>query len=155
MAVQTALTNRERELLETVRRAVLATVGSDGSPRAVPICFAVRLDGSESLPVVYSALDEKPKRGADPHDLARVRDLLARPSVTVLADVWDEAWSRLAWVQLRGSASLMEPGHPEHARAVMALRARYPQYAGHALESRPIVRVKVTTVRSWSASGGA
>jgi PPOX class probable F420-dependent enzyme len=154
MAVRTALTARERELLEAARRAVLATAATDGSPRAVPICFAVRFDGPDSRPVVYSALDEKPKRGPDPHALARVRDLLARPSVTVLADVWNEDWSRLAWVQLRGSASLMEPGHPEHAGAVMALRARYPQYVGHALESRPIVRVEVTAVRSWSASGG-
>ncbi len=153
MAIRAALTARERELLETARRAVLATVAADGSPRAVPICFAVWFVGPDSRPVVYSALDEKPKRDADPHALARVRDLLARPSATVLADVWDEDWSRLAWVQLRGSASLMEPGHPEHARAVTALRARYPQYVGHALESRPIVRVEVTAVRSWSAGG--
>jgi PPOX class probable F420-dependent enzyme len=142
---------RERELLETARRAVLATVASDGSPRAVPICFAVRF-GDAGLPMaVYSPLDEKPKRNPDPRAFARVRDLLARPAVVVLVDLWDEDWSRLAWIQLRGNASLMDPGGPEHGEAIGLLRARYPQYVSHDLESRPIVKVEVTAVRSWAA----
>ena len=46
-----------RDLLQTARRAVLATVAADGRPRLVPICYWTT--AGEPL-VIYSALDEKP-----------------------------------------------------------------------------------------------
>ena len=134
------------ELLARARRAVLATIAPDGTPRLVPIAFAFA-DG-----VIYSALDEKPKRVSDPHDLARVRDISARPQVSVLVDQWDEDWTQLAWLRLVGRASLLESGVPEHAVAVRLLRERYPQYASHRLEERPIIRIDVDKTSSWSAS---
>ena len=134
------------ELLARARRAVLATIAPDGTPRLVPIAFAFA-DG-----VIYSALDEKPKRVSDPHDLARVRDISARPQVSVLVDQWDEDWTQLAWLRLVGRASLLESGVPEHAVAVRLLRERYPQYASHRLEERPIIRIAVDKTSSWSAS---
>jgi hypothetical protein len=30
-----------------------------------------------------------------------------------------------------------------------ALRGKYPQYANHALETRPLIRVTIERVRSW------
>ena len=71
---------------------------------------------------------------ADPLQLGRVRDLLARPAVSLLIDRWDEDWRRLAWVRLDGSARVLGPTRPdaadaaEHELAVAGLRARYPQY---------------------------
>jgi PPOX class probable F420-dependent enzyme len=145
------LGGRDRALLGA-RRAVLATVAGNGSPRAVPICF-VFVETTGGGIAIYSPLDEKPKRSPDPRSLARVQDILARPAVVVLLDSWDEDWNRLAWVQLRGNATLLEPGSPEHREAVSRLRAKYSQYAGHALDSRPMVKVEVTSVRSWAAAG--
>ncbi len=140
---------RELELLTSARRAVLATIRPDGSPRVLPICF-VAVDGPDRI-ILYSPIDEKPKRSGDPRALARVRDLLARPEVTVLVDRWDEDWSKLGWMQLRGRAGLVEPGAGEHAAAVERLRAKYPQYERQALETRPIIRIEVESVRSWFA----
>ena len=134
------------ELLERARRGVLATIAADGTPRLVPIAFAFS-DG-----VLYSALDEKPKSVSDPHDLARVRDISSRPQVSVLVDEWDEDWTKLSWVRLVGRASLLESGVAEHAVAVGLLRERYPQYASHRLEERPIIRIEVDRISSWSAS---
>jgi len=37
----------------------------------------------------------------------------------------------------------------EHAEAVAALRARYPQYDAHALERLPVIRVSVSRVVGW------
>ena len=129
------------------------TLAADGRPRPVPIAFAFR-DTPTGL-VVYSALDEKRKSVADPHSLARVRDIGARPRVAVLVDRWDEDWSRLAWVRLEGSAIVLEPptdpAAAEHSLAVGLLRARYKQYATHKLESRPIIRVAVQRVSGWRA----
>lgn len=138
-------------MLGTTRRAVLATIAPDGRPRLVPMAFAVA-GGESDAPVLYSALDEKPKSVADPRALARVRDVLIRPRVTVLVDHWDENWARLSWLRLDGLASLLEPTGSdavEHAFAVDLLRERYAQYATHQLEERPMLRIKVERAVSW------
>jgi PPOX class probable F420-dependent enzyme len=145
----TPLSGRELELLKDARRAVLATLARDGTPRLVPIAF-VFADG-----VLYTPIDEKPKTVADPRDLARVHDIEQRPDVSVLVDEWDEDWTRLGWLRLHGNARLIEPrggSVPEHANAVSLLRAKYLQYASHALETRPIIRVDVQHATSWFAT---
>ena len=104
-------------------------------------------------PVLYSPLDDKPKRTDDPLALARVRDIRADPRVTVLVDRWDEDWRRLAWLRCDGRADLLEPSSPEHATIVAALRVKYPQYATHRLGYRPIIRIEIERVASWGALG--
>jgi len=107
----------------------------------VPICFALVGD------VLYTPIDEKPK-AHDPRTLARIRDIERRADVTVLVDRWDEDWVRLAWLRCDGRAGLTDDPD-ERAAAIDALRARYPQYATHDLESRPLIRVEIERVRSW------
>lgn len=143
------LTERERNFLLDNRRIVLCTVAADGSPRPVPICFVLVEDmvtGSR----LYTPLDEKAKSVDDPHLMARVRDIAARPQVTLLADRWAEDWDRLAWLRLYGTAALLEPADgEEHAKAVASLKSRYRQYARHDLASRPLIRIVLTRSRSW------
>lgn len=143
------LTNVERVLLSEARQAVLATIASDGRPRLVPVCFVV----DRTRPVLWTPLDEKPKGVDDVLHLARVLDIQADPRVTVLVDRWDEDWTRLAWVRCYGTATLVTPGAEPRAReaAIAALRARYPQYATHGLEARPIIRIAIERTASWSA----
>ncbi len=151
----TILRPTAQALLVSARRGVLATVDPDGRPRLVPVCYALAAD--EATPgrlILYTPLDEKRKRVSDPHLLARVRDLIARPQVTLLVDCWDEDWRRLAWLRLEGTAVLLEPAgetRPEHVAAVAALRAKYPQYAHQDLEARPVIRVAVSGVLGWQA----
>ena len=136
------LTPAERELLVATRRATLATIAPDGAPRLVPVCFVVIGD------VVWSPLDEKPKSVDDVRSLARVRDILERPTVALLVDRWSEDWSQLAWLRIAGRAALVD----SEPAAVAALRAKYPQYADHDLESRPMIRIEIERVTSWEAS---
>lgn len=166
-----------RDLLARSRRAVLATTTVDGRARLVPVCFWLAPEpDAEGRPLIYSPLDEKPKATGDLRALARVRDILARPRVSLLVDRWDEDWDRLAWLRLEGQASLLEPeaavkpaagagpeaeGEPEvdadaasggeHGAAVAGLRDRYRQYRRHELEARPLIRISVERVRAWSA----
>ena len=133
--------------LQTARRAVLATIAPNGQPRQVPICFAIVDNGDGAI--IYSPLDEKPKHGSDPHELARVRDLIVRPRVSLLADRWDEEWARLAWLRVEATASLVEPGDPEHDPAIVALRARYRQYRTQRLEVCPLIRLEPTRTVWW------
>ncbi len=145
----TVLQPQHVAFLNRTRRAVLGTVTADGAPRLVPICFAV-LDGRDG-PIIVSALDEKPKRPGDLHRLGRVRDLEARPLVSLLADRWDEDWARLAWLRVDATATLMEPGHHEHSAAVLALRARYEPYRAQGLETKPVIRLEPIRTVWWSA----
>lgn len=147
-----ALTPAERALLVEQRRATLVTIAPDGRPRPVPCCFAVS-DVRGPL-VIDTPIDAKPKRHADPARLARVRDIARDPRVSLLVDRWDEDWTRLAWLRLVGMASLLVPGNDGHAAAVVALRARYPQYQGHRLESLPVIRIVPERVTFWEAATG-
>ena len=139
------LTPEQAAFLERQRSGRLATVDPQGQPHAVPICYAL-LDG-----IVYTPIDEKPKTG-DPRELRRIRNILANPKVCLVVDHYeDEAWSRLAWLQVRGEASLVED-EPERERAFAALRARYRQYRTMALESLPLLRITPTRLVGWSGA---
>ena len=149
MATGFVLSDEQLAFLSAARTATLATIAGNGAPRLVPVCFVVAR-ASDGI-VIYTPLDEKPKRAADVRDLARVRDILARPDVALLVQRWSEDWSRLGWLRLRGTATLLEPDatDDEHAAAVSALRATYPQYAAHRLEERPIIRIAIVASTSW------
>jgi PPOX class probable F420-dependent enzyme len=153
MVREPILTDEERAFLVAERRAILATTGTEGRARLVPVCFIVgEHDDRLGRPLVYSPIDEKPKVSTDPHNLKRVQDLLVLPDVSLVVDRWDEDWSRLGWLRLYGRGALLEPEPhevEEHAWAVRALRAKYPQYEAHALEERPIIRMTIDRTRSW------
>jgi PPOX class probable F420-dependent enzyme len=151
MAPDPVLTPVERAFLAAARRAVLATIDPSGRPRPVPICFV--LDPVE--PILYSPLDDKPKRSDDPLALARVRDIAERPHVTILVDRWDEDWSKLAWLRCQGRAGLVPPAPAMgHAEAIRALREKYPQYVTHDIGSRPLIAVTIVRATSWGAITG-
>lgn len=136
-----ALTAEHRSFVSPIRTATLGTIAEDGRPRLVPVCFV--LDGD----VLYTPIDEKPKT-ADPRQLARIRDIERRADVTVLVDRWDEDWRHLAWLRIDGRATLAnDPA--ERTSAIAALRSKYPQYAEHDLEHRPLIRIAIERVRSW------
>lgn len=122
--------------------ARLATAGADGAPHAVPICFALLDDR------LYSVVDAKPKR--NPTNLARLRNVRANPRAAVLIDHYDEDWTRLEYVLLRGAAAVVDD-RDEFARALTALRAKYPAYRAMDLsfESHPMLRVDVERVVHW------
>jgi PPOX class probable F420-dependent enzyme len=145
--VPPVLTPAERAFFDPARTATLATIGPDGRPRLVPVCF-VNLRG-----VVWSPLDEKPKAVDDVRALARVRDISARPEVTLLVDRWSEDWSELAWLRVAGTARLVEPELVPGA-VLDALRAKYPQYRDHRLDVRPMIAITIDRATRWSAVSG-
>ena len=51
--------------------------------------------------------------------------------VAVVVDRYDEDWTRLGWVMLRGRAEILRAG-TEHDRAQELLRSRYRQSGGDA-----------------------
>ena len=141
------MTPEQAAFLERQRSGRLATVDPRGQPHALPICYAL-LDG-----VVYTPIDGKPKSG-DPRELRRIRNILANPKVCLVVDHYEDAeWSNLAWLQVRGEASLVEEAE-ERTRALAALRARYRQYRAMDLEGLPLLKITPTRLVGWSWKGG-
>lgn len=128
--------------LELERIARLATLDADRRPHLIPICFA--WDGS----VFYSAIDRKPKRVA-PAGLARMKNIRETPHVALLIDQYDEDWTRLWYVLVRGEAALVS-SPTERKRAIQHLRAKYPQYDESMLaEDAPVLRITPVRVVAW------
>src|SRR5206468_9225920 len=119
-------TAEARRFLEAHRVGHLATAGADGRPHVVPVCYA--LDDT----ALYFVADEKPKRGPA-RALRRLRNLRENPRAAVVVDDYDEDWTRLAWVLVRGPARIVVEPHV-HAAALHLLRVRYPQYRAMALD---------------------
>jgi PPOX class probable F420-dependent enzyme len=126
--------------LTAAQVARLATIDPDGRPHLVPIVFAI--DGD----TLYSAVDRKPKRSTT---LRRIENARERPQVTILVDHYDDDWSRLWWIRLRGRARVLDDGD-ELERALRLLREKYSQYRDEPPHA-PVLAVDVTEVREWSA----
>jgi len=144
MATWTAET---RQFLESHRIGHLATAGADGAPHVVPVCYALDDDA------LYFVADEKPKR-TPARALLRLKNLRANPRAAVVVDDWDEDWTRLAYVLVRGPAAELADA-TAHAAALRLLRARYPQYRAMALDDpvlHPIVRIEPARVLVWRAA---
>jgi PPOX class probable F420-dependent enzyme len=132
---------RMRQLVATARVGTLATLATGGRVHLVPICFA--LDGD----VLYSAVDEKPKRS---RRLQRIENVRAQPEVAVLVDHYAEDWSRLWWVRLRGSGRVVEHG-PELEAALRLLVEKYEQYRNEP-PGAPVLAIEIGEWRGWSAT---
>jgi len=140
-------TAEARHFLESHRIGHLATAGADGAPHVVPVCYALDDDA------LYFVADEKPKR-RPARSLLRLRNLRANPRAAVVVDDWDEDWTRLAFVLVRGPAAEVAEV-TAHAAALRLLRARYPQYRAMALDDpalHPIVRIEPARVLVWRAA---
>jgi PPOX class probable F420-dependent enzyme len=135
------LSAHQQRFLETQRVARLATADAQGAPHVVPVCFAF------AGGTLYVTIDEKPKRRSGP-PLKRLRNIADNPAVAVVADRYDEDWTRLGWVMLQGRAGILSDGS-EHARAQVLLRARYPQLGAMNIEALPVIAVRVERVVSW------
>ncbi|WP_219413634.1 TIGR03668 family PPOX class F420-dependent oxidoreductase [Pseudonocardia nigra] len=132
----------QRARLAAAPVARLATLRPDGTPRLVPITFAL-VDG-----VVCSVVDEvKPKRSTR---LARLADVARDPRVGLLVDHYADDWSTLWWVRVDATAAVHADGALRD-RALAALRAKYPAYAAAAPDGVVLV-VTPTRWTGWTAS---
>ena len=127
------------DLILDQRVARLAFIDDDERPRVLPVTFAAIGNA------VWSAIDQKPKRTAEP---ARVRWLRRRPNAALCVDVYEDDWSRLAWVQLLGTVEVL--GVDRGPEAVDALTSRYPQYR-HRPPPGPLLRLEVERALCWRA----
>ena len=134
------ITDAALAFLAQCRAGHLATADAHGAPHVVPVCFAC------TSSTLYITIDAKPKESAS--GLKRIRNILANPGTAFVADRYDDDWSRLGWVMLRGTAEILERG-TEHDAAQDLLRARYPQYLTMPIADLPVIALRVARVTTW------
>lgn len=126
-----------RRRFAAARVARLATIGPDGRPHLVPITFAAI--GADTI---VTAVDHKPKRTTA---LQRLANIERDPRVAVLADHYDDDWSKLWWVRADGVARVLRDS------AAAQLADKYPQYR----DRPPSGTVIVIEVERWSGWASA
>ena len=134
------LSDDQARFLAACRVGYLATADARAMPHLVPVCFVVSED------TLYITIDQKPK--GDPRALKRLRNIIENPVAAFVADRWDEDWTRLGWVMLRGPAEILAEG-AEHDRAQTLLRGRYPQYREMDIAELPVIAIRISRVTSW------
>ena len=134
------LSEAQARFLASCRVGHLATADVRATPNLVPVCFVV------SEGALYITIDQKPK--GDIRALKRLRNIAENPVAAFVADRWDEDWTRLGWVMLRGPAEVLADG-AEHDRAQELLRSRYRQYQGMELAGLPVIAIRIERVTSW------
>ena len=136
------LSPAQDRFLRSARSGHLATADARGQPHVIPVCYV--FDGQ----YIYSVLDAKPK-STPLRQLRRVRNILANPQVSLVVDHYEEDWSRLRYVLVLGTATLLEDG-AEWARAVAMLREKYPQYQSMDLGESPVIKITPARFVPWS-----
>jgi PPOX class probable F420-dependent enzyme len=138
------LSDAQLRFVQSQRVGHLATTSASGKPHVMPVCYAC--DGAR----FYIAIDEKPKQPG--RTLQRVRNIEATGRAALVIDRYDDTdWSRLAWLHVRGPATMLAPTDPEHPRIIALLRRRYPQYRTMALEGAAVIAIEAERVTSWGA----
>lgn len=119
----------------------LGLLDDDGRPRVLPVTYAIHEQA------VWTAIDNKPK--ASDRELARVRWLRERPCAAFTVDRYEDDWSRLCWVQLIGTVSILEA--PPEGPVLDALSGRYPQYLDEPPPG-PLLRLSAERALWWRAA---
>ena len=133
------------ERLRSARVGRLATVTADARPHVVPFVFALVERDRDVL--AYWAVDRKPKRS---ERLQRLRNLEGNPAAEFVVDGYDEDWRALWWVRASGTGRVVEDASDEHAVALEALAAKYPQDASDR-PSGPVVAIDIDRISGWRA----
>jgi PPOX class probable F420-dependent enzyme len=132
-----------RALLEEARVGRLGLLDEEGGPRVLPVTFAV----AEGW--IWSAIDRKPKRSAEP---ARLRFLRRDPRAALTLDRYSDEWGELAWVQVLGLVEILETA--EAGVGLAALSAKYPQYRGEPPPG-PVLALRPKRCLWWRAADPA
>lgn len=136
-----------RALLESARVARLATTSAQGTPHVVPVVFVA--DGDR----LYVPLDAKKKR-VEALELRRVKNIMAVPQAALLVDEYDEDWSKLRYLLIRGRAQLLSAGgDPRVARVHDLLREKYPPYR-HTDPGTALIEIQPRRIIYWQNDGG-
>ena len=105
-----------KAIINKARVARLATVDSEGKPHLVPVVFAY--DGEH----YYIPIDKKTKqKPSEPEKLKRVKNIQTNPNIALLVDEYNEDWTKLYFVMVKGRALLISNKKEERENELLLL----------------------------------
>ena len=129
------LTAKEKDFVECMRVARVATVSGDGVPHNVPVCPLFERNK------IYFATE----RGAK-----KVRNIKSNPNVTMVFDEYSEAWDYLRGVMFQGNARIVNAREfRDFRRKIYAKYSQYQRSAPLGERDSVIVEVKPDRKFSW------
>jgi PPOX class probable F420-dependent enzyme len=147
ISISLIITPDIEDFIQRARVARLATVGSGSKPHLVPTVFV--FDGSH----FFIPVDEKRKK-AKPENLRRIKNIQGNPNVALLIDEYSEDWTRLAFVMIQGTASVLKSRKEADIQLRQAqeeLATKYIQYQKIGMGGMCIM-IKPEKVVSWRSS---
>ena len=128
------LTAKEKDFVQWLRVARVATVGSDGVPHNVPVCPVFDKDK-----IYFGTAKDAKKAG----------NIKANPNVTVVFDDYSESWNYLRGVMFQGKGRIVNAKEFRNLRK--KIYSKYVQYESTApLSERDSLIVEVTPRRKFS-----
>ena len=128
------LSAKEKQFVECLRVARVATVGSDSVPHNVPVC-----------PI----FDKNKVYFGTERNARKARNIKSNPNVTMTFDEYTEAWDYLRGVMLQGQARIVDKNEFRTIRK--KIYDKYSQYETSApLGERDSVIVEVTPQHKFS-----
>jgi PPOX class probable F420-dependent enzyme len=125
---------KERDFVDSLRVARLATADARGRPHTVPICPL--LDGEK----IYVGSEAGAKK---------VRNIEANPRVAIVFDDYSEAWAHLRGIMIQGEARVVKLA--EFRRLRKKMYAKYLMYESMAaLGDDDSVIIEITPRRKFS-----
>jgi len=91
-----------KTIINKAKVARLATADLEYKPHLVPIVFVFDND----LNCYFIPIDEKTKR-ARPENLKRVKNIQENSNVALLIDEYNEDWTKLYFIMIRGKGSIL------------------------------------------------
>ena len=136
-------TQVEISFIKSHRVARLATADRRGLPLVVPICYV--FDGK----YIYTPLDRKPKR-VPVKELKRIKNIAENPNISLVIDDYNEDWSRLRYIIIKGKASVIYSGK-EYIESLRMLSEKYMQYREMNLIelNLPVIKIVPNRIISW------
>ena len=128
------LTTKEKDFVECLRVARVATVASDGVLHNVPVCPLFEKNK------IYFGTERRARKA---------RNIEGNPNVTMVFDDYTEAWNYLRGIMFQGKARIVNPKEFRGFRK--KIYAKYSQYErSSSLGERDSVIVEVTPERKFS-----
>ena len=136
-------TQVEISFIKSHRVARLATSDRCGLPLVIPICYV--FDGK----YIYTPLDKKSKR-VPVKELKRIRNIAENPNISLVIDDYNEDWSRLRYIIIKGKASVIYRGK-KYIESLRMLSEKYMQYREMNLIelNLPVIRIVPNRIISW------
>jgi PPOX class probable F420-dependent enzyme len=131
----------------------LATVDLECKPHVIPVVFVFDNDRN----CYFIPIDEKTKRSR-PENLKRIKNIQENPNVALLLDEYNEDWTKLYFIMIRGKGSILggkkleQNEMPLLEKAHKLLRNKYPQYQKISV-GKYLIMIMPQKVIAWKNNG--